>query len=139
MANILLIKWTQYSYQQMYKSIPVYFNYNIFSKMFPQRVWPYSCRYKREYDYNYNNFRWQNVSDTFVITCNSIIILSPWRRQHKGPKHVRGYPIIELHQNTIVHLLVLIFYSSDWNFFRNCKMRFLLVRSRRVWNETVHS
>jgi len=31
----------------------------------------------------------------------------------KWPKHNGGYPVINVHQNTIVHLLVLILYSKS--------------------------
>jgi len=50
-----------------------------------------------------------NGSDTFVIVI-IFLFIPPCRWPHKWPKHVRGCLVIKLHQNTTVHLLVLILY-----------------------------
>ena len=55
-------------------------------------------------------FQWSNGSDTSVILVIFFFLL-PWRWSHKWPKHVWGYPLIKLYQNTIDLLLVLILYS----------------------------
>ena len=44
-----------------------------------------------------------------IVVVFSFIPPGSW--PHKRLKHVGGYAVIKLHQNTIVHLLVLIFYS----------------------------
>jgi len=45
----------------------------------------------------------------FVIV--AVFLFTPPRSwPHKRPKHVGGYAVIKLHQNTTMHLLVLIFY-----------------------------
>jgi hypothetical protein len=33
-------------------------------------------------------------------------------RPRKWPEHVAGHPVVKLHQNTTVHLLVLLFYTA---------------------------
>lgn len=55
-------------------------------------------------------FQWWNSSDTFVIAI-VFLFIPPW--PHKWPKHLAGYPVITLHQNTIVYSLVLILYSLN--------------------------
>ena len=56
----------------------------------------------------YNRISW-NGSDIFVIVI-LFLFIPPWRWPNKWSKHVGGYPVITLHQNDIVHLLVLILY-----------------------------
>ena len=52
-----------------------------------------------------------NGSDTFVIVI-VFLFIPPCSWPHKWPKHVEGCLVIKLHQNTIVHLLVLIVFIA---------------------------
>jgi len=42
-----------------------------------------------------------------------IIVNLPKDGHTKWPKHIGGYPVINVHQNTTVHLSVLILYSNS--------------------------
>lgn len=44
------------------------------------------------------------------------LTILPWRWPHKWPKHAGGYLVLELHQNIIVHMLVLLLYSLEDHF-----------------------
>ena len=55
-------------------------------------------------------FQGRNGLDTFVIV-TIFLFIPPWRGPHKWQKHVEGYPVIKIHNNTIVNLLVLVLYS----------------------------